>query len=227
MYREIEQCIGELRVNHTDKDIAGALSEYFQIVKSVSYDYTGTVTVADLRADHPELNFMDDEEIEEILEQAGTMRRKRGPDEDERLTMDDMQRLLARNKDWGGAGSAYQRIWIPLAAGHGVGIDELAAMVWICTSSARATMPRIKETMREYLAEKRAKEKIASSGKATSGYDVEFAEECIRAHMGAFSRWPYGDVRKIDVDENGVLRIYYTGGRHWHYKEEDGSIVWW
>ena len=77
MYREIEQCIGELRVNHTDKDIAGALSEYFQIVKSVSYDYTGTVTVADLRADHPELNFMDDEEIEGILEQAEVMRQKR------------------------------------------------------------------------------------------------------------------------------------------------------
>ena len=60
MYRKIEQCIGELRVNHTDKDIAGALSEYFQIVKSVSYDYTSIATVADLRADHPELNFMDD-----------------------------------------------------------------------------------------------------------------------------------------------------------------------
>lgn len=33
MYKALEQCIGELRVNHTDKEIAGALSEYFQIVK--------------------------------------------------------------------------------------------------------------------------------------------------------------------------------------------------
>jgi len=33
MHKELERAIGELRVNHTDKEIAGALSEYFQIVK--------------------------------------------------------------------------------------------------------------------------------------------------------------------------------------------------
>lgn len=33
MYKELNECISELREMHTDKEIAGALSEYFQIVK--------------------------------------------------------------------------------------------------------------------------------------------------------------------------------------------------
>lgn len=144
MYRDLERAIGELRVNHTDKDIAEALSEYFQIVKSVSYDYTDAATVEDIRADHPELNFMDDEEIEEILEQAEAMRQKRGP-----------QRYR------------------------------------------------------------------------TDGYDVGFMEECVERHMAAFEKWPYGDVKKVEVDKDGILRIHYTGGMYWHYKEGDGSIIWW
>lgn len=80
MHKELERAIGELRVNHTDKEIAGALSEYFQIVKNVSYDYTDNATAKDIREDHPELGFMDDEEIEEIeeiLKQAAVMRQKR------------------------------------------------------------------------------------------------------------------------------------------------------
>lgn len=77
MYKELNECISELREMHTDKEIAGALSEYFQIVKNVSYDYTDNATVKDIREDHPELDFMDDDEIEEILKQAGTMRHKR------------------------------------------------------------------------------------------------------------------------------------------------------
>lgn len=141
MYREIEQCIGELRVNHTDKDIAGALSEYFQIVKSVSYGYTSIATVADLRADHPELNFMDDEEIEGILEQAEVMRQKR----EERKKPD------------------YR----------------------------------------------------------------EFMERCIKAHMEAFEDWPYGAVERFFEDGDGNFCLRYQGGMYWHYKEEDGGIVWW
>ena len=70
MYKELERAIGELRVNHTDKEITGALSECFQIVKNVSYDYTDNATAKDIREDHPELGFMDDGEIVEILEQA-------------------------------------------------------------------------------------------------------------------------------------------------------------
>ena len=144
MQRELEQCIGELRVNHTDKEIAGALSEYFQIVKNVSEDYTDASTVADIRTDHPELGFMDDDEIEEILEQARTIRRKTDP----------------------------QRY-------H------------------------------------------------TDGYDVGFMERCVDTHMEAFCDWPYGDVKKVEVDRDGILRIHYTGGMYWRYKEEDGGIIWW
>ena len=58
MYKALEQCIGELRVNHTDKEITGVLSECFQIIKNVSYDYTDNATVKDIREDHPELGFM-------------------------------------------------------------------------------------------------------------------------------------------------------------------------
>lgn len=55
MYEELSNCVEELRENHTDKEIACALAEYAQIVENVSRDYTDTATVADLRADHPEL----------------------------------------------------------------------------------------------------------------------------------------------------------------------------
>ena len=144
MHKELQQCIGELRVNHTDKEIAGALSEYFQIVKNVSYDYTDNATVKDIREDHPELGFMDDDEIEEILEQATVMRRKRAP-------------------------QCYR----------------------------------------------------------TDGYDVEFMEKCLREHMDTFCDWPYGDVKKVEVDRDGNLCIHYTGGMYWHYKRKDEEIVWW
>ncbi len=144
MHKELERAIGELRVNHTDKEIAGALSEYFQIVKNVSYDYTDNATAKDIREDHPELGFMDDGEIVEILEQAKTMRRKRAP-------------------------QCYH----------------------------------------------------------TDGYDVEFMEKCVAEHMDAFIDRPYGDVKKVEVDRDGNLRIHYTGGMYWHYKRKDEEIVWW
>lgn len=221
MYKALEQCIGELRVNHTDKEITGALSECFQIIKNVSYDYTDNATVKDIREDHPEPGFMDDEEIEEILKQATVMRQKREPDEAEQLTIEDIQELFERNKNWCGEGSERQRDWIEMAAVNDRTIEEIAGMIWVC--SAGVHIDHIKKTMREYL-----KEKGSVSMKDASGYDVDLVEECVAVHMSAFGVWPYGDVKKVEMDKDGDLRIHYTGGMYWHYrKNRDGDIEWW
>lgn len=221
MYKALEQCIGELRANHTDKEITGALSECFQIIKNVSYDYTDNATVKDIREDHPELGFMDDEEIEEILKQATAMRQKREPDEAEQLTIEDIQELFERNKNWCGEGSERQRDWIEMAAVNDRTIEEIAGMIWVC--SAGVHIDHIKKTMREYL-----KEKGSVSMKDASGYDVDLVEECVAVHMSAFGVWPYGDVKKVEMDKDGNLRIHYTGGMYWHYrKSRDGDIEWW
>ena len=221
MYKALEQCIGELRVNHTDKEITGALSECFQIIKNVSYDYTDNATVKDIREDHPVLGFMDDEEIEEILKQVTVMRQKREPDEAEQLTIEDIQELFERNKNWCGEGSERQRDWIEMAAVNDRTIEEIAGMIWVC--SAGVHIDHIKKTMREYL-----KEKGSVSMKDASGYDVDLVEECVAVHMSAFGVWPYGDVKKVEMDKDGNLRIHYTGGMYWHYrKNRDGDIEWW
>ena len=221
MYKALEQCIGELRVNHTDKEITGVLSECFQIIKNVSYDYTDNATVKDIREDHPELGFMDDEEIEEILKQATAMHQKREPDEAEQLTIEDIQELFERNKNWCGEGSERQRDWIEMAAVNDRTIEEIAGMIWVC--SAGVHIDHIKKTMREYL-----KEKGSVSMKDASGYDVDLVEECVAVHMSAFEVWPYGDVKKVEMDKDGDLRIHYTGGMYWHYrKSRDGDIEWW
>ena len=221
MYKALEQCIGELRVNHTDKEITGVLSECFQIIKNVSYDYTDNATVKDIREDHPVLGFMDDEEIEEILKQVTVMRQKREPDEAEQLTIEDIQELFERNKNWCGEGSERQRDWIEMAAVNDRTIEEIAGMIWVC--SAGVHIDHIKKTMREYL-----KEKGSVSMKDASGYDVDLVEECVAVHMSAFGVWPYGDVKKVEMDKDGNLRIHYTGGMYWHYrKNRDGDIEWW
>lgn len=221
MYKALKQCIGELRVNHTDKEITGALSECFQIIKNVSYDYTDNATVKDIREDHPALGFMDDEEIEEIPKQATAMRQKREPDEAEQLTIEDIQELFERNKNWCGEGSERQRDWIEMAAVNDRTIEEIAGMIWVC--SAGVHIDHIKKTMREYL-----KEKGSVSMKDASGYDVDLVEECVAEHMVAFGAWPYGDVKKVEMDKDGNLRIHYTGGMYWHYrKNRDGDIEWW
>ena len=221
MYKELERAIGELRANHTDKEITGALSECFQIIKNVSYDYTDNATVKDIREDHPVLGFMDDEEIEEILKQVTVMRQKREPDEAEQLTIEDIQELFERNKNWCGEGSERQRDWIEMAAVNDRTIEEIAGMIWVC--SAGVHIDHIKKTMREYL-----KEKGSVSMKDASGYDVDLVEECVAVHMSAFGVWPYGDVKKVEMDKDGNLRIHYTGGMYWHYrKNRDGDIEWW
>ena len=93
MYAELGKCISELSENHTGAEIAGAFSEYWQIVKSVSRDYGGNTTVAELRDEHPELDFMDDEELGEILRQAKVLRRSR---EDKRLGQKQLKEKKAR-----------------------------------------------------------------------------------------------------------------------------------
>ena len=153
MYRKIEQCIGELRVNHTDKDIAGALSEYFQIVKSVSYDYTSIATVADLRADHPELDFMDDEEIEEILEQAEVMRQKREPEPSGRLTREDVEQLC-KTYDW--FNDLYLRERILVATKNGIDACDLAPIVWY--SGEEPCLEDVKEMIGDYIRDKRTED---------------------------------------------------------------------
>ena len=221
MYKALEQCIGELRVNHTDEEITIAFSQYSQIAEDISEGYDDTATVADIRADHPELGFMDDGEIEEILKQATVMRQKREPDEAEQLTIEDIQELFERNKNWCGEGSERQRDWIEMAAVNDRTIEEIAGMIWVC--SAGVHIDHIKKTMREYL-----KEKGSVSMKDASGYDVDLMEECVAVHMSAFGVWPYGDVKKVEMDKDGNLRIHYTGGMYWHYrKNRDGDIEWW
>ena len=94
-------------------------------------------------------------------------------------------------------------------------------MIWVC--SAGVPIDHIKKTMRQYL-----KEKGSASMKDASGYDVDFMEECVAEHMVAFGAWPYGDVKKVEMDKDGNLRIHYTGGMYWHYrKNRDGDIEWW
>lgn len=56
-------------------NIVKALKECMNIVKSIARDYTDMTTVEELRTDHPELDFMDDEEIEEALRQAKLLRK--------------------------------------------------------------------------------------------------------------------------------------------------------
>ncbi len=71
---ELKKCINELQETHTNSEMGQALYEYSQIVNNVAEDYNDDTTVEELRSEHPELDFMDDEEIEEILELARGIR---------------------------------------------------------------------------------------------------------------------------------------------------------
>lgn len=57
------------------KELLLAVTEYLEIVNQVFSDYTDITTVAELRASRPELDFMDDDEIEDILKYAKLKRR--------------------------------------------------------------------------------------------------------------------------------------------------------
>lgn len=54
--------------------IMDTVSEYAAIVDGMATEYTNAATVETVRAEHPELDFMDDEEIAELLEHATARR---------------------------------------------------------------------------------------------------------------------------------------------------------
>lgn len=53
-------------------EIMPAVAEYAAIVDGIATDYDNTATVETIRKDHPELDFMDDDEITELLNHAKT-----------------------------------------------------------------------------------------------------------------------------------------------------------
>lgn len=55
---------------------AKILAEYFAVVVGLAKEYGSDVSVNIVRADHPELNFMDDDEIDEILGHAEKCRNR-------------------------------------------------------------------------------------------------------------------------------------------------------
>lgn len=56
------------------KNFREALKEYHDIVKGVKEEYTKEQrTINNIRKDHPELNFMDDDEIDDIINHANNM----------------------------------------------------------------------------------------------------------------------------------------------------------
>ena len=77
MNQELRTCIEALEKTQSRASIGQALAEYARLVWSVADDYDDTVTVQKLRADHPELDFMEDDELEEVLAQAKLERAKR------------------------------------------------------------------------------------------------------------------------------------------------------
>ena len=57
--------------------------------------------------------------------------------------------------------------------------------------------------------------------------DKGYVELCVKTHMAAFEDWPHGPMKEAWTDKDGYLCIRYTSGKHWHYKEENGQIIWW
>lgn len=59
---------------------------------------------------------------------------------------------------------------------------------------------------------------------------LHLVDECIKKHKKAFEnrrvRWDMGDVTGIWRDSDGSVRISYENGQWFHYREEDGDIVW-
>ncbi|NBI61342.1 hypothetical protein D3Z53_25980 [Lachnospiraceae bacterium] len=59
---------------------------------------------------------------------------------------------------------------------------------------------------------------------------LHLVDECIKKHKQVFEnrkmRWDKGDVTGIWRDSDGSVRISYENGQWFHYREEDGDIVW-
>lgn len=47
-------------------------------------------------------------------------------------------------------------------------------------------------------------------GETAKRYSRELTARCIEAHKAAFEEWPYGEMQKAWVDEQGNLCIRYT-----------------
>lgn len=220
MYKILEQCIGELRVNHTDRDVTEMVHALFQIAKDAAGEYTDNVTVAQLRADRPELGFMDDDEIEEILEQAKTMRHKCEAAEEEYLTKDDMDELLRHNPDWLNAEADDQGYRI-MEVAESTSIEALASMVWVCTGSAWITIDVIKQTMREYLKEKQAgirdrREEIFQKILEETERRNRIEEEVLKL----IAENKHGEAAGLlaDLDDRIIKDLYQE---YWDLREED------
>lgn len=59
---------------------------------------------------------------------------------------------------------------------------------------------------------------------------LHLVDECIKKHKKDLEnrrmRWDKGDVTGIWRDSDGFVRISYENGQWFHYREEDGDIVW-
>lgn len=58
------------QTNKTASDFCSALLEYAAIVRGIAKEYQGQATIEIIRLEHPELDFMDDEDIQNIIEQG-------------------------------------------------------------------------------------------------------------------------------------------------------------
>lgn len=57
-------------------------------------------------------------------------------------------------------------------------------------------------------------------------YTIEEVQTCINAHKKAYEVWPHGAVEKMRINKDGIIKVWYSSGTHYHYKRENGQIVW-
>ena len=51
-----------------------------------------------------------------------------------------------------------------------------------------------------------------------------FAEQ----HRKAFEVWEHGDIKEVEKDKNGDIRITYADGKWWWYrKKAGGKVIFW
>lgn len=98
----LKQCISELQETQSSSSIGQALREYLELVKAIAGDFTDDTTVEELRAECPELSFMDNDELEDALELAkgfrGKERAERGI---YRIQREDFEEVAERfDRDW-------------------------------------------------------------------------------------------------------------------------------
>lgn len=52
-------------------------------------------------------------------------------------------------------------------------------------------------------------------------------KECSEAHKRARQKWEEGDIQETWIDDKGNICIKYESGNWWHYRNNNGTIVWW